>query len=362
MKKLKIKRLLQKKVENTYDLTMPSHHNFVLANGPIAHNCSHASAYAMITYACMYLRHHYPLEWWAAVLTNASEDEISSDLFKHVRDKVIPPDINLSSNEMVIDYDTGKIRAKLTVLRGLGDAVSGPIVENRPYADIKDFIRKKVAGPALTRKLIHVGVMDTLFPIGTSLLEKMQAFEDGLLEVAYEEKIAQGKKAKKPEKSSPKEEYLGLSPIQDAKMRKQVLPTLPIKISEIVARYSKLNVGPSAEKAMFVNSRAVAVNMLDGDNLSRLESRLPIERSVNFCTIGFVVGMKEFTFSKNTKKALKLIVDIDGRISERVMWPAWGTDIVEYPKEIFKGSIILMFMGVREHKEDIKLFEIKLVC
>src|SRR4029077_18437478 len=34
-------------------------------------NRSHAVCYMYITYACAWLKHHYPLEWWTAVLRNA---------------------------------------------------------------------------------------------------------------------------------------------------------------------------------------------------------------------------------------------------------------------------------------------------
>ena len=50
----------------------------------------HAVEYAMITYACMFLKYYYPLEWWAAVLTNAEEQEITGIFWPHVKDVVSP--------------------------------------------------------------------------------------------------------------------------------------------------------------------------------------------------------------------------------------------------------------------------------
>jgi DNA polymerase-3 subunit alpha len=35
-------------------------------------NKSHAVCYVIIGYACAFLKHYYPLEWWTAVMTNAS--------------------------------------------------------------------------------------------------------------------------------------------------------------------------------------------------------------------------------------------------------------------------------------------------
>jgi DNA polymerase III alpha subunit len=324
-------------------------------------NLSHASAYAMITYACMYLRYHYPMEWWASVLTNADESEISTTLFKHVRDKVVPPDINTPSNEMEIDYDQNKIRAKMTVLKGLGEAVAEPIVKGAPYSDIKDFVRKKVAGPSLTRRLIHVGVMDSLFPKGASLLEKMQIYEDAVLEVAYEEKIASGKKAKAPGRGKVDPQYLSMGPLQDFKAKKMILPTLPMNLSELVVKFSPIMNEGTLERPMFADDKGRAQPMLTGDQFHEVEKRAPFERPMYFCVPAYIVDMKEFNFNKNEKKALKMTVDIDGRISERVMWPAWGENVVVYPKELKKHSIVLLFMTIKEGRTEVKIYGIKIL-
>ena len=150
----------------------------IVTFGRYAFNKSHGISYAHITYACMFLKHYYNLEFWAAILTNAKEKEISGKLWPHVRDLVAPPDINLSSDEMEIDYANHKIRAKLGVIRGMGAATIDPIVAGRPYKDIQDFVNRDVAGPALSRKLTHVGVLDSLYPPKLGLLEKLQLFEN----------------------------------------------------------------------------------------------------------------------------------------------------------------------------------------
>ena len=51
---------------------------------------------------------------------------------------------------MVVDYANEKIRSKLGVIRGMGDATIDPIVNGRPYADIKEFVEKDVAGNSLS--------------------------------------------------------------------------------------------------------------------------------------------------------------------------------------------------------------------
>lgn len=328
-------------------------------------NLSHATGYGMITYACMFLRHYYPLEWWASVLSNADEEEISTSLFRHVRDKVLPPDINLSGKEMEIDYENNAIRSKMTILRGLGDTVATPIIQNAPYKDLKDFIKKKVAGPSLAKKLIHVGVMDSLFPKGSDLISKMQSYEDLVLECQYEEKLASGKKVKPPKKGDVDPQYLSLHPLKDFKAKKAILPTLPISLSSIVSKHCPLLNEGTEQAPMFANDSGKASRMYTGDQLEELLKRAaisPFNKDLYFCCPGFVVDVEEFTYSKGEKKALKLFVDIDGRVSEKVMWPAWGENFVKYSSDLKKNSVVLMYMKLRVGKTEPGINSIKVIA
>lgn len=323
-------------------------------------NLSHSCAYALITYASMFLKHHYPLEWWASVLTNADEDEISTKLFKHVRDKVAPPDINISTNEMQINYQTGKILSKMTVMKGIGEKITQPIIDSAPYVDIKDFIQKGVAGPSLTRKLIHIGVMDSLFPPNASLIEKMQKYEDTVQLVAYEEKIKKGKNAKL-KAGSVDPTYLTLHPLKDFQMKKAILPTIPISLSELVVNYPTIMNEGTKSRPMFSDSQGRPQVMLSGDELVELESKAPYVKNVYYCIPAYVVKADEFVFQKNTKKALKLFVDIDGRISERVMWPPWEGNEPIYPKELKKGSIVMLYMTLKADRTESRISQIKVL-
>ena len=202
--------------------------------------------------------------WWAAILSNSDEKKITEVLWPYVRDILSPPDINLSKEEMVIDYSTGTIRNKLSVLRGLGEKVANKITDNRPYADITDFIQKKVVGPSLTRKLIHVGVLDSLFEPGMNLMEKMQVYENAVEIENYKQKIfekSQGEivmnqpleKIIEVAKEHPKTKrckheikegkidmkYAFMNPIQDYILKKAIFPTMPMKLSDIIKNYAR---------------------------------------------------------------------------------------------------------------------------
>lgn len=324
-------------------------------------NKSHAVSYAMITYACMYLKHYFPLEWWAAVLSNADEEEITTKLFKHVKDKLIPPDINESDDHMTIDYEQQKIRAKLTVLRGLGDVVSKPIIANRPYKDVKDFAAKNVAGPSLAKKLIHCGVMDSLFPKGTTLEQKMQAYKDAEQQVAYEARVAAGKKPRPLKPASIDPEYVGMHPLTDYIKKKSFLPTLPMDLSGLVLKYGGQEPVIGMGVAHFGFNGGDLCRFFSGDELARLEAKGDIGRNYRFCAAGYVVDMSEFTYSGGERKALKMQIETDGYLVERVLWPDYETGVLTYPNDLVKGSIILTFLEKRQGKDSTRIAAIKVL-
>lgn len=322
----------------------------------------HAVEYAHITYACMFLKHYYPLEWWAAILTNASEQEISGKFWPYVRDLVAAPDINLSSDQMVVDYANHKIRAKLGVIRGMGDKTLEPIVSGRPYADIQEFVNKDVAGPSLSHKLIHVGVLDSLFPAKTELHDKLKLYGQAVENKSYREKKeradAAGKKmrALQPKEAQIPEGYLNLHPIVDAAMKKAVLPSMPISTFDLGAQFSKVKV-PFTIRPKVKGARGHDTPLINGEQLQRLDE-IPgesVQEDIYVASTVYIVKTEEFSYSKNTKRALKMIIDVDGYVSEKVLWPDYETQQLTYPPELKKGAIATIFFRKRLGKKDMAI-------
>lgn len=327
----------------------------------------HAVEYAHITYACMFLRHYYPLEWWAAILTNADEKEITGKLWPYVKDLVASPDINLSTDTMVVDYQNNKIRAKFGVIRGIGDATIGPIVENRPYKDIEDFVNKRVAGPSLSRKLIHVGILDSLFPPTTSFLEKLKLFEDAVEKREFLNKVEETKKTgKKMRATQPKEgrlpeEYLNLHPLKEAAMKKATLPSLLVGLYDLGVKYSKV-LAVFESKPSVLNAKDYKTPLISGERLERLDS-IPgegITEDVYVAATCYVISCEEFSYPKKnpTKKALKVVLDSDGHISEKVLWPDYNSGELIYPKEFKRGCIATVFFRKKIGRKDMSITDI----
>ena len=324
-------------------------------------NKSHSTGYFLITYAGLYLRHHYPLEWWAAILTNAEEKEITGVLWPHVRHLLAAPDINLSSDRMEIDYANGKIRAKLGIIRGMGDKSIDPIVAGRPYKDIQDFVDKEVAGPALSRKLIHVGVLDSLFPAKFELLQKMQMFEDALELKKYKAKPPKPLKdgtVPPPKKGVIGDEYLTIEndPMRNAAIRKSILPSLLVGLNDLGKNYSKcIKNHPKPSKLMsYVDEwgNEQEAILITGEMLQRLEEPTSIvNKDIIVAVTAFIISTEVRDYAKNTKQMLKVNMDVDGFTKEFVMWPDFKTNELLYPSDLKKGNICTIFLKKRANKE-----------
>ena len=348
--------------------------------GRYGFNKSHAVAYSMIAYACAYLKYHYPLEWWAAVLSNAEEKEITEVLWPHVKDILLPPDVNLSKEEIVIDYETRTLRNKLSVLKGLGVKVAQNIIDNRPYLTVDDFVSKEVAGPSLVRSLIHVGVMDSLFPKNINLLQKMQQFENSLSAWEYKKKMHEKSlkeldmnldlldfieaakvhpMTKKCRHKIPEGKidfkYAFMNPIKDYILKKSIFPTMPVKLYDVIKNNTKnVKMITSNGNSYVINKQYGEVRLINGKTFQNIKD-IPYQpnnnKTINFCIAGYVVECKEFSYKSGQKKALKMIIDIDGHMEEFVQWPDYNSNILKYPETLKKNSVIFLFLNRKMDKQ-----------
>lgn len=325
----------------------------------------HAVEYAHITYACMFLKYHYNLEWWAAILTNATEQEITGKFWPFVKDIVSPPDINLSGDTMAVDYANGKLRSKLGIIRGMGEKTIDPIVNGRTYANVQDYVNKEVAGDSLTHKLIHVGVLDSLFPPKSNLLEKLKLYQQAVQNKDFADKVSKAQKENKklrqlaPKEAIIPEEYINLHPVVDVAMRKAVLPSLPVDLFALGAKYSKV-LDSFSDKPAVKSKNGYKTLLLSGDSLRRLDETegYKVEKDVYVAATCFVLEAKEFPYAKNTKRALKMILDADGYVSEKVLWPEYESGNLVYPSTLKKGAIVTVFFRKKVGRKDMSIMNV----
>lgn len=128
-------------------------------------NKSHACAYTFISSRLLYLKAHYPLEFYTATLMCEKDQDKFREYkldAKYHGIEVCPVDINKSRMNFNISDD--KIYFGFKNIKGIGEAVADRIVENQPYKDFPDFLTKFGTDAGALKTLIALGVFDDLEP------------------------------------------------------------------------------------------------------------------------------------------------------------------------------------------------------
>lgn len=144
-------------------------------------NRSHAACYAMVSYITAYLKAHYTQEFMTSLLnvsgTDIDEINFLVDEVKHLNLRVLPPDINASSENFAVDG--ANIRFGLLAIKNLGANIAHAIIEERnhggPFSDITNFltrIQHRDMNKKSLEALIKTGTFDSLG------LERGQALEN----------------------------------------------------------------------------------------------------------------------------------------------------------------------------------------
>jgi len=164
-------------------------------------NKSHAVAYTYISFWSMFFKTHYPLEFMAALLTNALGNEDRLKIYyaeaKRLGIKVDPiPDINKSTTEFNIDVD--RIIAPFTIIKGIGETAAKAIVEARNtkefvnYDDFVNRVNKRVVNTKIMELLHKVGVFSVFGEFGDEYeVSKARAGLIPIYDVVSEIKLAQ---------------------------------------------------------------------------------------------------------------------------------------------------------------------------
>ncbi len=134
-----------------------------------AFNKSHAACYAVVAYQTAYLKHYYPTEFMAALMTSVIDKmgKVSEYTLtcKNMGIEVLPPSINQGRAQFSVDGK--KMRYALAAIKGVGIPLIEAIVEEReksgPFVSLRDFLSRTMAF-GVNRKaveaMIKAGALD----------------------------------------------------------------------------------------------------------------------------------------------------------------------------------------------------------
>ena len=133
-----------------------------------AFNKSHAAAYAAIAMQTAYLKAHYPMEFYAGLLTSVMDD--TDKLAPYITEcrrnqiKVLPPDINTSTEDFTVSENG--IRYGLSSIKKVGREVVRKIIieaRKKPFQNLYDFLeRNPGCNVRACLNLIYAGAFDSI--------------------------------------------------------------------------------------------------------------------------------------------------------------------------------------------------------
>jgi error-prone DNA polymerase len=130
---------------------------------------SHAAAFALVAYQTLYLKAHFPAEFYCALLNHQPmgfyrPEVLIGDAERHGV-PVLRPDVNRSQETCTLESRGSSlaVRLGLCYVHGLGEAWPGRIVQRRggwPFQDLWDFCRRTRLPRPVVENLVRAGAME----------------------------------------------------------------------------------------------------------------------------------------------------------------------------------------------------------
>lgn len=331
--------------------------------GQYGFNKSHSMSYATLAYACAFLKHYYPLEWWCSVLKFADKEEISTKFWSHCGHLIDLPDVKLSGENFEIINE--RIRAPLSLLLGIGESAHKQIREYGPYSNLRDFVQKVVLhkskmvetetiNPETQEKtvsskkaynalhkgaiatLVISGAMDSFFPPDTSIVTMLDSYTEEMM-------LATGKKRiLKADRFD--EKYMVTDPLVRFQRRKTALPAYRENLKSL---FIAMNVPglTSENKEFFVGEHVYKLVDYGELNFINNKNPWPPGESATVAAVAYIMEARKFQYSVGrSKEALELIVDMDGGQYKAVKWAGKSKGLPEHLQDPEKliGSIAVV--------------------
>jgi error-prone DNA polymerase len=127
---------------------------------------AHAAAYAELAYQTLWLKCHYPAEFFAAVLSNQPMGYYPPRVLVAEAGrngvKILPVDINRSTGDYTVE--NGAIRVSLRQLKGMSAEAEKSILGEREkgrFTSLRDFVLRTNVSRPITENFIRVGAFDS---------------------------------------------------------------------------------------------------------------------------------------------------------------------------------------------------------
>lgn len=155
-------KFIEKSINNGYSKELSVQiYNLILKFANYGFNKSHSVGYATVAYKMAFLKTYFFKYFETAILNNVIGNETKTKIYiseiKQNNIKILPPDINFSSNKYEIEGS--QIRCPLSIIKNVGSSISKEIIATRklaPYKDFTDFVKRNYSTSINKKVLISL--------------------------------------------------------------------------------------------------------------------------------------------------------------------------------------------------------------
>jgi hypothetical protein len=124
-------------------------------------NKSHACAYTFISSRLLYLKAHYPLEFFVTTFS-LENDENKLRSYKREAEKlgIRVNRCNLNKSKSNFEIIDNEIYIGFSNIKGIGKEIAEKIVENQPYKNLEDFLNRTTLDKRIVEPLILLNVFE----------------------------------------------------------------------------------------------------------------------------------------------------------------------------------------------------------
>jgi len=127
-------------------------------------NLSHAIAYIIISYRCLWLKSHYPAEWWAAVMSNCKHDKLVRYMGIARSDGVKFGALNFKDLHKRFYVKNNIVTVGLESIKGIGESAAIAMRGQRDCKDLDEFVADAGKNKVVFQRLVRLGAFDEVHP------------------------------------------------------------------------------------------------------------------------------------------------------------------------------------------------------
>jgi DNA polymerase-3 subunit alpha len=155
-------------VANGYDAqALADYFDNLMGSAKYLFNKSHATSYSLNSMITAWLKHYYPVEFYASVLSIQDDKERCINYMNVIEEQfgitTVHPDINKSGEFFTPNPENNTILFGLNSIKGVGDAALKELIAKQPYNNLEDLLErteKKVINKKVMEALIKAGCFD----------------------------------------------------------------------------------------------------------------------------------------------------------------------------------------------------------